>query len=103
MNDILFLFQLLQDEMKVRYPTSEQVIENGQQLAGEKHPKSSDINQRIQSIQQHWKRLTELVVKRSKQLSDAAEAHQVLFGNNYNLNILTYCPLKKKKLRFFHQ
>ncbi|KAL1131759.1 hypothetical protein AAG570_011372 [Ranatra chinensis] len=68
--------KLLCDEMKVRHPKSEQLYEIGKQLVNEKHPKTSDILSRIQSLQQHWQRLRDLATKRNKQLQDAAEAYQ---------------------------
>lgn len=65
--------------MKVRRPKSEQICEVGRQLVNEKHTRSNDIVLRIQSLQQHWQKLTDLTSQRMKQLQDASEAYQVLY------------------------
>ncbi|KAK2588759.1 hypothetical protein KPH14_001641 [Odynerus spinipes] len=66
----------LQDEMKVRRPKSEQLCEAGRRLIADNHPSSLEIQNRIDSLQEHWKVLEELAGLRKKQLDDAAEAFQ---------------------------
>ncbi|XP_024085304.1 spectrin alpha chain, non-erythrocytic 1 isoform X3 [Cimex lectularius] len=68
--------KLMLDEMRGRRPKSEQLCNAGKQLINEKHPKSKEIMSRVQSLQHHWQKLTELSTSRSKQLQDAAEAYQ---------------------------
>ncbi|XP_066999614.1 spectrin beta chain, non-erythrocytic 5 isoform X3 [Anabrus simplex] len=68
--------KVLQDEMKARRPKSEQLCEAGRRLIADKHPKTSEIEARIESLQEHWKILQELAALRKKQLEDAAEAYQ---------------------------
>ncbi|XP_049846907.1 spectrin beta chain, non-erythrocytic 1 isoform X2 [Schistocerca gregaria] len=68
--------KVLQDEMKARRPKSEQLCEAGRRLIKTKHPSSSEIQVRIDSLQEHWKMLQELAALRKKQLEDAAEAYQ---------------------------
>ncbi|XP_015429630.1 PREDICTED: spectrin beta chain, non-erythrocytic 5 isoform X1 [Dufourea novaeangliae] len=66
----------LQDEMKVRRPKSEQLCDAGRKLIADSHPSSLEIQNRIDSLQEHWKVLEELAALRKKQLDDAAEAFQ---------------------------
>ncbi|XP_076644007.1 spectrin beta chain, non-erythrocytic 5 kst isoform X2 [Halictus rubicundus] len=66
----------LQDEMKVRRPKSEQLCEAGRKLIADSHPSALEIQNRIDSLQEHWKVLEELAALRKKQLDDAAEAFQ---------------------------
>ncbi|XP_066591797.1 spectrin beta chain, non-erythrocytic 5 isoform X2 [Prorops nasuta] len=66
----------LQDEMKVRRPKSEQLCDAGKKLIADKHPSSLEIQNRMDSLQEHWKVLEELAALRKKQLDDAAEAFQ---------------------------
>ncbi|XP_063994705.1 spectrin beta chain, non-erythrocytic 5 isoform X3 [Diachasmimorpha longicaudata] len=66
----------LQDEIKVRRPKSEQLCNAGKKLIGDNHPSSLEIQNRIESLQEHWKVLEELAALRKKQLDDAAEAFQ---------------------------
>ncbi|XP_043493138.1 spectrin beta chain, non-erythrocytic 5 isoform X1 [Polistes fuscatus] len=68
--------KVLQDEMKVRRPKSEQLCEAGRRLIADNHPSSLEIQNRIDSLQEHWKVLEELASLRKKQLDDAAEAFQ---------------------------
>ncbi|XP_052120778.1 spectrin beta chain, non-erythrocytic 1 isoform X4 [Frankliniella occidentalis] len=68
--------KVLQDEMSMRRPKSEQVCEAGRALITDKHPKSHEINTRISGLQEQWSTLNELVALRRKQLEDAAEAYQ---------------------------
>lgn len=66
----------LEDEIKVRKPKSMQMIEAGQRLISENHLRQSEIKTRVESLQDHWKSLEELVDLRRRQLEDAAEAYQ---------------------------
>lgn len=66
----------LQDEMKVRRPKSEQLCDAGRKLIADNHPSALEIQNRIDSLQEHWKVLEELAALRKKQLDDAAEAFQ---------------------------
>ncbi|XP_076180788.1 spectrin beta chain, non-erythrocytic 5 kst isoform X2 [Ptiloglossa arizonensis] len=66
----------LQDEIKVRRPKSEQLCDAGRKLIADNHPSSLEIQNRIDSLQEHWKVLEELAALRKKQLDDAAEAFQ---------------------------
>ncbi|XP_076761659.1 spectrin beta chain, non-erythrocytic 5 kst isoform X2 [Xylocopa sonorina] len=66
----------LQDEMKVRRPKSEQLCDAGRKLIADGHPSALEIQNRIDSLQEHWKVLEELAALRKKQLDDAAEAFQ---------------------------
>ncbi|XP_012280338.1 spectrin beta chain, non-erythrocytic 5 isoform X2 [Orussus abietinus] len=66
----------LQDEMKVRRPKSEQLCNAGRKLIADNHPSALEIQNRIESLLEHWKVLEELAALRKKQLDDAAEAFQ---------------------------
>ncbi|KAH8300440.1 hypothetical protein KR018_005664 [Drosophila ironensis] len=66
----------LEDEIKSRKPKSGQMSEAGKRLIGEKHPRSSEIQNRIDSLAEHWQALEALVEVRRRQLEDAAEAYQ---------------------------
>ncbi|XP_050460702.1 spectrin beta chain, non-erythrocytic 5 isoform X2 [Cataglyphis hispanica] len=66
----------LQDEMKVRRPKSEQLCDAGRKLIADNHPSALEIQNRIDSLQEHWRVLQELAALRKKQLDDAAEAFQ---------------------------
>ena len=66
----------LQDEMKVRRPKSEQLCDAGRKLIADNHPSAMEIQNRIESLQEHWKVLEELAALRKKQLDEAAEAFQ---------------------------
>ncbi|XP_039432326.1 spectrin beta chain, non-erythrocytic 1 isoform X2 [Culex pipiens pallens] len=66
----------LEDEMKVRKPKSLQIKESGKKLITDKHPRRADVQAKIDSLQEHWKALEELVEVRKRQLDDAAEAYQ---------------------------
>lgn len=66
----------LEDEIKVRKPKSGQMIEAGQKLISENHLRQSEIKNRVESLQEHWKSLEELVELRRRQLEDASEAYQ---------------------------
>lgn len=68
--------KLLLDEMKVRQPKSEHICEGGRKLVAANHPRAVDILARIDSLQQHWQKLSELTTQRQKQLQDASEAYQ---------------------------
>lgn len=63
--------------MKARRPKSEQLCDAGRRLITSKHNRSNEIQDRIDSLQAHWKLLEELAALRKKQLEDAAEAYQV--------------------------
>ena len=71
----------LQDEMKARRLKSDLLCDAGQQLIADRHPKSKEINTRIESLQKEWKNLNEFADLRKKQLEDAAEAYQVSISN----------------------
>ncbi|SPP87212.1 spectrin beta chain, non-erythrocytic 5 isoform X2 [Drosophila guanche] len=66
----------LEDEIKSRKPKSSQMSDAGKRLIGEKHPRSSEIKSRIDSLAEHWQALEALVEVRRRQLEDAAEAYQ---------------------------
>ncbi|XP_055911888.1 spectrin beta chain, non-erythrocytic 5 isoform X2 [Eupeodes corollae] len=66
----------LEDEIKSRKPKSMQMGDAGKKLITDKHPRSSEIKLRINSLEEHWKALEDLVELRRKQLEDAAEAYQ---------------------------
>lgn len=66
----------LEDEIKSRKPKSQQMSDAGKRLIADKHPRSSEIKSRIDSLDEHWKALEELVEMRRRQLEDAAEAYQ---------------------------
>ncbi|XP_046434088.1 spectrin beta chain, non-erythrocytic 1 isoform X2 [Neodiprion fabricii] len=68
--------KVLQDEMKARRPKSEQLCSAGRKLISDSHPLSLEIQNRIDSLQEHWKVLEELAALRKKQLDGAAEAYQ---------------------------
>jgi spectrin beta len=86
------MLQALQDEMKARRNKAEQLCEVGRQLISDKHPSSPEIQSRINSLQEQWNMLLELVALRRKQLEDAAEAYQV--GSLlYKAPVLTRCKL----------
>jgi hypothetical protein len=82
------MLQALQDEMKARQNKAEQLCEVGRQLISDKHPSSAEIQSRINSLQEQWNTLLELVALRRKQLEDAAEAYQV-GGLHYKTPALT--------------
>ncbi|XP_065360785.1 spectrin beta chain, non-erythrocytic 5 isoform X2 [Calliphora vicina] len=66
----------LEDEIKSRKSKSQQMSDAGKRLIADKHPRSSEIKSRIDSLDDHWKALEELVEMRRRQLEDAAEAYQ---------------------------
>ncbi|XP_012530663.2 spectrin alpha chain isoform X3 [Monomorium pharaonis] len=66
----------LQDETKVRRPKSEQLCDAGRKLIADNHPSALEIQNRIDSLQEHWRVLEELAGLRKKQLDDAAETFQ---------------------------
>ncbi|XP_049277717.1 spectrin beta chain, non-erythrocytic 1 isoform X2 [Anopheles funestus] len=66
----------LEDEMKVRKPKSNQITEAGKKLIVDKHSRMSEVQGKIDSLQEHWKALEDLVDLRKRQLEDAAEAYQ---------------------------
>lgn len=66
----------LEDEIKVRKPKSMQMADAGRKLVADKHLRSTEIRARIESLQEHWKALEELIQLRRRQLDDAAEAYQ---------------------------
>lgn len=67
----------LEDEMKVRKPKSTQITDGGKKLISENHPRSTEVQARLETLQEHWKALEDLVELRKRQLEDAAEAYQV--------------------------
>lgn len=92
----------LEDEANARRPKSEQLAEAGRKLIRDKHPRSNEIRARLDSAQEHWKRLMELAATRRKQLEDAAEAYQVaivIFFYSY-FNITHSRILFKNKICF---
>lgn len=66
----------LEDEMKIRKPKSLQLHEIGSKLMSDKHPRANEVSYRMDSLNEHWKALEELVELRKRQLEDAAEAYQ---------------------------
>lgn len=66
----------LDDEIRVRKPKSMQMADAGRRLVAAKHLRSTEIRARIESLQEHWTALEELVDVRRRQLDDAAEAYQ---------------------------
>ncbi|XP_055309165.1 spectrin beta chain, non-erythrocytic 1 isoform X4 [Sitodiplosis mosellana] len=66
----------LEDEIKVREPKSTQMIDAGRKLISENHLRQAEIKNRVESLQEHWKSLQELVDLRRRQLEDASEAYQ---------------------------
>lgn len=66
----------LEDEMKVRKPKTTQLKEIGKNLIVNKNPRLNDVKTRIDSLNEHWKALEDLVEVRKRQLEDAAEAYQ---------------------------
>lgn len=67
----------LEDETKTRRPKSEQLSQAGRRLVAEQHPSAPEIENRLDSLQEHWRVLEELLALRKKQLEEAAEALQV--------------------------
>ncbi|CRK98513.1 CLUMA_CG011869, isoform A [Clunio marinus] len=69
--------KVLEDEMKVRKPKSQQLKEVGKKLNTEQqHSRGSEVSSRLESLDEHWKALEDLVELRKRQLEDAAEAYQ---------------------------
>lgn len=66
----------LEDEIKVRKPKSTQMMNAGQKLISENHLSQFEIKNRVESLQEHWKSLQDLVNLRKRQLEDASEAYQ---------------------------
>ncbi|XP_037904390.1 spectrin beta chain, non-erythrocytic 1 isoform X3 [Hermetia illucens] len=66
----------LEDEINVRKPKCAQMTEAGRRLIAEKHPRALEVKSRIESLEDHWKALEDLVELRKRQLEDAAEAYQ---------------------------
>ncbi|XP_031782461.2 spectrin beta chain, non-erythrocytic 1 isoform X3 [Nasonia vitripennis] len=66
----------LEDETKTRRPKSEQLSQAGRRLVCEQHPSAPEIENRLESLQEHWRVLEELLALRKKQLEEAAEALQ---------------------------
>lgn len=66
----------LEDEIKGRKTKSMQMADAGKKLVADKHLRSNEIKTRIESLEEHWTALEELVELRRKQLDEAAEAYQ---------------------------
>ena len=66
----------LEDEAKTRRPKSDQLCQAGKRLVREQHPSSLEIENRLDSLQEHWRVLEELLALRKKQLEEASEALQ---------------------------
>lgn len=60
----------------MRKPKSTQMMEAGRKLITENHLRQAEIKNRVESLQEHWKSLEELVDLRRRQLEDASEAYQ---------------------------
>ncbi|GBP27213.1 Spectrin beta chain, non-erythrocytic 5 [Eumeta japonica] len=66
----------LMHELRAREHVSARVRNKGQSLIDAKHPKSAEIERRLNSLNKQWEVLRELAAAREKQLADAAEAYQ---------------------------
>ena len=66
----------LEDETKTRRPKSEQLCQAGKRLVLENHPSAAEIENRLESLLEHWRVLEELLALRKKQLEEAGEALQ---------------------------
>lgn len=66
----------LEDETKTRKPKSDQLSQAGRRLVDEGHPSSAEIDNRLESLQEHWRVLEELLALRKRQLEEAGEALQ---------------------------
>ena len=67
---------VLETEIKAHKNRLKKVIDSGNKLIEDKHPESTDIRTRIDSLSTQWDRLKELADQKSRQLSDAIEAFQ---------------------------
>jgi hypothetical protein len=67
----------LEDETKTRRSKSEQLNQAGKRLVCEQHPSAPEIENRLESLLEHWRILEELLALRKKQLEEAGEALQV--------------------------
>ena len=63
--------------MKARQLRCEQLYQVGEELIASKHHASDEIQFHINSLQDKWQRLLDLVAKRRARLEDAQESHQV--------------------------
>ena len=63
-------------EIAGRQPISEGIQRVGEQLVANKHQNTPYISQRLQSLQDKWNKLDELIARRTTLLNDALESHQ---------------------------
>ncbi len=71
------MLKALEQEIKAREPRCEELYTVGDKLIATKHYASKDIKLRMNSLQDKWQRLKDLVAQRRSRLEDAAESHQV--------------------------
>jgi len=64
-------------EVKARQLRCEQLYQVGEELIASKHHASNEIQFHINSLQDKWQRLLDLVAKHRARLEDAQESHQV--------------------------
>lgn len=80
----------LEDEAKTRRPKSEQLSQAGRRLVNEQHPSAPEIENRLESLQEHWRVLEELLALRKKQLEEAGEALQVNFQSLHSFYFIEH-------------
>ena len=66
----------LEDEMKVRKPKLKQLTENGKALIKSSPIRSSEVQPRIDALEEHWRNLESLIQLRKRQIEDEIEAYQ---------------------------
>lgn len=86
---VINILKALEAEMQARAPISNAVCIAGDELIKDRHPRTTDISARINSLQKQWERLKNLVAAKRARLEDAAESAQVkkCFFINYMLQI----------------
>lgn len=66
----------LEDEIKARKPKLKQLTDNGKKLLLANPARSSDLQPRIDSLEEHWRALESLIEHRKRQIEDEIEAYQ---------------------------
>lgn len=66
----------LEDEMKVRKPKLKQLTDHGKALIKNTPIRSTEVQPRIDALEEHWRNLESLIQLRKRQIEDEIEAYQ---------------------------
>lgn len=66
----------LEDEIKVRKPKLKQITDTGKKLIKDNPARSNELQPRIDSLEEHWRSLENLIELRKRQIEDEIEAYQ---------------------------